>query len=139
MEAEKQPPEVKFFVLKDINPRKPNRWLVLPRDHGGSAHDLHEMPKAQRDGLWKFAMAAARDKFGEEWAVAYNGAKVRTQCHMHVHVGRFIRAAENSKYKLVRRLEDFPAPESGGIWVHPVPGGFHVHTGEDIMETALVR
>ncbi len=138
-EAEKQPAGVELFLLKDINPRKPNRWLVLPREHYGAAHDLHAMPKAQRDGLWRFAIQVAKEKFGDDWGLAYNGPKVRTQCHMHLHVGRLIRAAENSKFRVVRRLEEFPAPEDSGIWVHPVRGGFHVHTGEQIMETALVR
>lgn len=139
VEADKHPSDVEFFVLKDINPRKPGRWLVLPRSHSAGPHPLHEMPKAMRDRLWRFALAAAKEKFGEEWGVAYNGWKVRTQCHLHFHVGRFIRAAENSNFKIVRRLEDFPAPSDAGVWIHPVAGGFHVHTGEQIMETALVR
>lgn len=138
-EAERHPAGEEFFVLKDINPRKPGRWLVLPHAHHPGPHALHEMPKAERDRLWRFAIATAREKFGADWALAYNGWKVRTQCHMHLHVGKFIRAAENSNFKLVRRLEDFPAPAGGGVWIHPVPGGFHVHTGEEIMETALVR
>lgn len=139
-EAEKQPADVEFFVLKDINPRKPNRWLVLPRTHGkGGAHHLHEMSRAQQVRFWKFAIQAAKERFGDEWGVAYNGWKVRTQCHMHVHIGRLIQAAKISKFKFVRRIEDFPTPEETGIWIYPVPGGFRVHTGEQITETALVR
>jgi diadenosine tetraphosphate (Ap4A) HIT family hydrolase len=139
LEAEKQPAGTDFFVLKDINPRKPNRWLVLPKSHGAGPHALHELPKQTRDQLWRFAVATAKDKFGGGWGIAYNGWKVRTQCHLHFHVGRFITAAENSAFKFVKRLEDFPAPDEGGIWIHPVQDGFHVHTGEQIMETALVR
>jgi len=139
VEAEKHPASPEFFVLKDINPRKPNRWLVLPRSHGGGPHALHEMPMKERTRLWHFAIAAARERLGEEWGLAYNGWKVRTQCHMHLHVGKFIPAAENSKFRLVSRVEDFPAPQDGGAWIHPVKGGFHVHEGEEIMETVLVR
>lgn len=139
VEAEKQPPETQFFLLKDINPRKPNRWLALPRMHRPGAHHLHEYPKAVRDGLWRFAIRAAKEKFGDEWGIAYNGGQVRTQCHLHLHIGRFARAAENENFRLVRRVEDISAPEEGGLWVHPAPGGFHVHTGEQIAETVLVR
>jgi len=139
VEAEKQPQSVEFFLLKDINPRKPNRWLALPRMHAPGAHELRDYPKPVRDKLWRFAVQAAREKFGEDWGIAYNGSQVRTQCHMHLHIGRFARAAENSRFIFVRRVEDIPAPEEGGLWVHPVPGGFHVHLGEQITETALVR
>lgn len=139
IEADKHTGDGEFFVLKDNNPRKPGRWLVLPRAHGSGPHAMHELKKAERDRLWRFAMATAKEKFGEEWGLAYNGWKVRTQCHLHLHVGKFIRAAENSNFKVVRRVEDFPAPADGGVWIHQVKGGFHVHTGEQIMETALVR
>lgn len=138
-EAEKQRPDVEFFVLKDINPRKPNRWLVLPRMHLPGPHELRDLPKPVRDRYWRFAVRIAREKFGEQWGIAYNGAAVRTQCHLHLHIGRFVRAAETSRFLLVRRLEDIPAPAEGGLWVHPVAGGFHVHLGEQITETALVR
>jgi diadenosine tetraphosphate (Ap4A) HIT family hydrolase len=138
-EAEKQPAGVRYFVLKDANPRKPNRWLALPRRHLPGPHHLHDLPKPERDELWRFAVKTAREKFGEEWGIAYNGAEVRTQCHLHLHIGRFARAAETSKFLLVRRVEDIPAPADSGLWVHPVPGGFHVHTGEQITETVLVR
>ncbi|MGB9612024.1 MAG: hypothetical protein ACPL7M_13725 [Bryobacteraceae bacterium] len=139
VEAEKQPPDVEFFVLKDNNPRKPNRWLVLPRIHLPGPHHLHDLPKPVRDRYWRFAIRTAREKFGDEWGIAYNGASVRTQCHLHLHVGRFVRAAETSRFHLVRRVEDIPAPRDSGLWIHPVPGGFHVHLGEQITETVLVR
>ena len=44
-EAEKQPADQSIFFLKDINPRKPNRWLALPRAHFGGLHHLHDMPR----------------------------------------------------------------------------------------------
>ncbi len=139
-EAELQPAGVEFFVLRDANPRKPNRWLVMPKAHSPGPHPLHMLSRSGRTRLWTYAIAEAKKRFGnEEWGVAYNGDKVRTQCHLHVHIGRFIAAAENSKFKLVRRIEDFPTPAEGGVLIHPVRGGYHVLTGEDIMETALVR
>ena len=139
-EAEGQPAGVEFFAVRDINPRKPNRWVIMPKAHMPGSHPLHMMPKPDRDRLWNFAIAEAKKHFAEgEWGIAYNGDKVRTQCHLHVHAGKFIPAAENSKFKFVRRVEQFPAPSEGGILIHPVKNGFHVLTGEDIMETALVR
>ena len=139
LEALKRPAGEEFFVLKDINPRKPGRWLVLPVAHGTAAHHLRDIPKPQRDKLWHAAIRFATEKFGNDWGLAYNGERARTQCHLHIHVGRFIKAAATTGGTLVKRIEDIPAPEEGGIWVHPVPGGFQVHLGDQIAETVLVR
>ena len=38
--ADQQPPGTAFFVIRDANPVKPNRWLALPRDHGGNPQEL---------------------------------------------------------------------------------------------------
>ncbi|HRJ21527.1 MAG TPA: hypothetical protein PLF84_20960 [Bryobacteraceae bacterium] len=139
-EARKQPEGVEFFVLKDINPRKPGRWLALPRNPGPGSHDLHELSKAERTRLWNFAMTEAEKRFpGRTWGLAYNGSKVRTQCHLHIHIGKWVTAAQTDKFRLVKRVEDLPAPAEGGILLYPVPGGFMVLTGEQTMETALVR
>lgn len=139
VEAEKHPAGVEFFTLRDVNPRKPNRWLVLPHAHTPGPHALHLLPKQARTKFWSYAIEQAKDKFGEEWGVAYNGQLMRTQCHLHVHIGRWIKASDTVKFKLVKRVEDFPAPADSGILVRPVKGGFLVLTGEQIMETALVR
>ncbi len=48
-EAESQPADVAVFFLKDINPRKPNRWLALPRAH---AHAFDDMTAEARTALW---------------------------------------------------------------------------------------
>jgi CDP-diacylglycerol pyrophosphatase len=140
-EAEKQPGYVAVFFLKDISPRKPNRWLALPRKHGAGAHHLHEMSAAERTALWTAAIAKAKELFGEtEWGLAYNGADVRTQCHTHIHMGRFIPAAEREEGVLiVSSPAEIPAPVNQGVWVHPVDGKLHVHVGEQITETVLVR
>lgn len=139
LEATKQPADIEFFVLKDINPRKPGRWLALPRRPGVGSHDLHLLPRDERTRLWKFAIAEAAKRFPGTWGLAYNGSKVRTQCHLHIHIGKWVTAAHSSKFRLVRRIEDLPAPETGGVLFYPVKGGFMVLTGEEIMETALVR
>ena len=138
-EAERQTGDAEFFVLRDANPRKPNRWLVLPRAHGAGPHSMADLKRDVRIRLWQRAVELAREKFGDAWGIAYNGPEVRTQCHLHIHVGRFITAAEDSRFKTVRRIEDFPAPATDGVWIHPVAGGFHVHGGGQTMETVLVR
>lgn len=143
-EAEKQPPGTAVFILKDISPRKPNRWLALPRAHGaGGAHHLHDMPPAERTALWNAAIAKAKELFGPtDWGLAYNGEEVRTQCHTHIHIGRFAPAAESARgFIVVQDASQIPAPPGKGIWVHPVAGGkqLHVHLGEQITETVLVR
>jgi len=138
--AEKQPLDVPVFIVKDINPRKPNRWLALPRAHGEAAHHLHEMPLAARTQLWAMAIAKSQEMFGDDWGVAYNGEKVRTQCHTHIHLGRFNRLAESSQgFIVVSHPGQIPAPPGVGIWIHPVGGKLHVHTGEQTTETVLVR
>jgi hypothetical protein len=139
-EAEKQTSGEVFF-LKDINPRKPNRWLALPRKHHEGMHDLHAFTAEERKALWNAAIAKGIELFGEgNWGLAYNGADVRTQCHAHLHIGKFLSVAErNENFIVVSRVEDIPAPPKQGVWVHPVGGKLHVHTGEQITETILLR
>ena len=139
-EAEKHSSQEVFF-LKDINPRKPTRWLALPRRHAPDSHHLYDYSKAERVALWKGAIGKAKELWGDtDWGIAYNGAEVRTQCHAHLHIGKFLKAAENNRNVItVRRPEDIPTPKTDGIYVHPVAGGLHVHLGEQITETALMR
>lgn len=100
------------------------------------------MSAAERTELWTVAIAKAKELFGpEEWGVAYNGAEVRTQCHTHLHIGRFASAAESeSGFTVASKPAEIPAPEGKGVWIHAIPGGkFHIHAGEQITETVLVR
>jgi hypothetical protein len=139
-EAEKQPPEQKIFILKDINPRKPNRWLVLPRAHTKGGHSLGDLSAADRLALWKAAIAKGRELFGDEWGIAYNGDESRTQCHGHVHVGKLLQGVELSNFKVVNGPETIPVPSDGhGLWIHPDGKKLHVHLGEEITETVLLR
>ncbi|MCC7157578.1 MAG: hypothetical protein IT161_23565 [Bryobacterales bacterium] len=138
-EAERQPAGIEFFFLKDNNPRKPNRWLILPRSRREGMHTMSQLSPEERTRLWTAAIGKAKELFGGEWGLAYNGEKVRTQCHLHVHIGRFIRAAETGGYSVVRSVAEIPARPVEGIWIHPVNGALHVHTGEQITETVLVR
>jgi hypothetical protein len=140
-EAEKQPAGPAVFFLKDINPRKPNRWLALPRSHGKTpAHALAEMTPAERTELWTAAIEKARSLFGDQWGVALNGDYSRTQCHMHVHVGKLLEGLETEDVKVVDGPADIPLPADGdGLWIHQHGGKLHVHFGEQITETVLLR
>ncbi|MDP8980300.1 MAG: HIT domain-containing protein [Acidobacteriota bacterium] len=136
-EAEKQPADVKVFVLKDVNPSKPGRWLVLPRVHPRS---MELLDPALRAELWSAAIAKGRALFGDDWAVAYNSPSVQTQCHVHVHIGKLMQGVETDRFITVTKIEDIPPPPPGeGFWIHPQGNLFHVHTGEQITETVLLR
>lgn len=137
--AEQQPPEPAIFILKDNNPRKPNRWLALPRKHGARGHHLQDMTRAERTALWKAAIAKARELWGSEWGIAYNGPKVRTQCHAHVHIGKLLKGVDTQRFVVVSKPEDIPLPRGEGVWIHPVGKKLHVHLGEQTCETVLFR
>jgi len=137
--AEQQPPEPAIFFVKDNNPRKPNRWLALPRKHGPHGHHLQDMTPAERTALWKAAIGKARELWGDQWGLAYNGPKVRTQCHAHIHMGKLLKGVETRRYVVVSRPEDIPVPHGEGVWIHPVGKKLHVHLGEQTCETVLFR
>jgi CDP-diacylglycerol pyrophosphatase len=139
-EAEKQPAEPAIFILKDINPRKPNRWLALPRYHSEGAAPLSAMTPAQRTALWTAAIAKARELFGDRWGIAMNGDAMRTQCHTHVHIGKLLDGVEIDNFVVVDGPSAIPVPQDGsGLWIHPAGGKLHVHLGEQITETVLLR
>jgi len=136
-EAEKQPADLRVFFLKDTNPTKPNRWLVLPRAHPRSI-DL--LDPALRAELWTAAIAKAKALFGDQWAAAYNAPSVQTQCHVHIHFGRLVPGVETNEFITVGKVEDIPAPgHDEGVWIHPQGNALHVHRGEQITETVLER
>lgn len=135
-EAEKQPAGTAVFLLRDINPTKPNRWLALPRTH---EHGLASMSAAARTELWTAAVEKGKELYGSEWALAINGPKVVTQCHTHIHIGKLLQGVETDQFVVVKSLAEIPAPAGLGLWVHPQGNLFHVHTGEQITETVLLR
>lgn len=138
-EAEKQPPEVKIFFLKDTNPRKPNRWLALPREHAHGGHHLDELPDKDRIALWAAAIGKAKELWGDAWGVAYNGEQVRTQCHAHLHIGKLLQGVCSGKILTISRPSQIPKHPRKGLWIHPVGNKLHVHLEENISETALMR
>jgi hypothetical protein len=49
-------------------------------------------------------------------------------------------AVENTEFVTVQRIEDVAVPHQGeGFWIHPAGNVLHVHTGDQITETVLVR
>lgn len=138
-EAAQQPPEPDVFFLKDINPRKPNRTLALPRREGPGRYRLDELTPVERTRLWSAAIEKAKELWGDDWAVAYNGDEVRTQCHIHLHIGKLNSAARLTEFSEVKSPAEIPAPNGKGIWIYGDGATIRVHTGEQITETALVR
>jgi len=140
-EADKQPPGADIFYLKDVSPRKPNRWLVLIRAHQGGNHSLADLSPRERTRLWAAAIKKGKELWGDEWGLAYNGDKVRTQCHLHIHIGKLLPAAvTRRKVVVVSGPAEIPAPKDGeGIWVHAHGNKLLVHLGEQICETVLLR
>ncbi len=138
-EAEAQRKDISIFFLADANPKKPNRILILPREHSPAMHRIADLkPETQAD-LWSSAIAKAKEKWGERWGIAYNGDNVRTQCHVHIHIGQLIEGVEAGEFKVVDGPGQIPTPTGvDGYWIHPVNGKLHIHT-EQICENVLLR
>lgn len=136
--AEEQSADVYF--LKDINPRKPNRYLALPRAHAGGLQAVGELPAADRERVWTAAIAKARELFGERWGLAENSYFFRTQCHAHIHMGPLSPDLEDATGTLYPSPRDFPAVGAEkGMWLHPKDGRYCVHLDRDLAEIVLVR
>ena len=137
--TEEQPRDVLIFFLPDANPKKPNRLLALPREESPGMQRIADLTPETRVALWTQAIEKAKEKWGDRWGIAYNGDNVRTQCHVHIHIGRLIEGVEAGEFLLVDGPAQIPTPGVDGYWIHPVNGKLHVHTGEQICETVLLR
>src|ERR1700676_111660 len=40
------------FFAQDISPRKPNRWLAMPREHASGTQHLADLSPVSRAELW---------------------------------------------------------------------------------------
>jgi hypothetical protein len=141
LEAEKQPAYLDVFFLKDRNPTKPNRTLALLRLHTSVGHSLSVASPEMRHVLWAAAIEKAQETWGNDWGIAYNGDERRTQCHTHLHIGKLLPDQELPDHlAIVNDPADIPAPSDGtGLWIHPVGGKLHVHLGQQVNETVLMR
>lgn len=137
-EVEKYPPSVPVIFVQDISPRKPDRWLALPRPHSPGMHQLAALSPDERTELWREAIAKGKELWGDHWGLAYNAEILHTQCHVHVHIGKLIDGVEWGDFKVVDGPEDIPLPGSSGLWIHPVDGKLHVHI-EPVTENVLLR
>ena len=137
--TEEQPSNINVFFLPDASPRKPNRLLALPRAQKVGMQRVADLTPETRLALWTQAIEKAKEKWGERWGIAYNGDNVRTQCHVHIHIGQLIEGVEAGEFKVVDGPAQIPVPGIDGYWIHPVKGKLHVHTGEQICETVLLR
>lgn len=137
--TEEQPKGILVFFLKDANPKKPNRLLALPREETPGMQRLADLTPETRLALWTQAIAMAKQKWGDRWGIAYNGDNVRTQCHVHIHIGRLIDGVEAGPFLVVDGPAQIPVPGKDGYWIHPVNGKLHIHTGEQVCETVLLR
>lgn len=140
-EAEKHPAETAYFFLRDANPNKPHRWLALPRFHGNRPQQLNEMSEEQRVGYWSAAIAKARETWpNDPWGIALNSTERRTQCHLHLHIGRLLPNVPEGDFVVVDRPAEIPVPKDGdGIWIHTAEGRLHVHSGVPNGELNLER
>jgi hypothetical protein len=138
-EAEKQPAATIVFFVKDSSPRKPNRWLALPRQHSPGMHLMSDLPPDVRTELWRAAITKGKELWGEQWGAAYNAERLHTQCHGHIHIGKLIDGVEWGEFKVVSGPEEIPLPGKDGLWIHPVGGKLHVHLGEQVTENVLLR
>jgi diadenosine tetraphosphate (Ap4A) HIT family hydrolase len=138
--ADEQPAGTTYFAIPDANPTKPNRTLALPRYHGSNPQELSGMTADQRTAYWTFAIAKARDLWGEQWGLAVNNLERRSQCHMHIHIGKLNEGVEDDRMVIVDGPADIPLPREGeGLWVHPSAGKLHVHWGNPTPELLLMR
>jgi hypothetical protein len=137
--TEEQPRDALIFFLPDANPKKPNRLLALPRQQSTGMQRIADLTPEIRVALWNQAIDKAKEKWGDRWGIAYNGDNVRTQCHVHIHIGRLIEGVEAGEFVVVDGPGQIPTPGKDGYWIHPVNGKLHVHTGEQICETVLLR
>lgn len=138
--AEGQPKETEYFAVRDTNPNKPNRMLAMPRYHGGKPQHLGNMSPEQRAAYWTFAIAKAKELWGDEWGLAINSLDRRTQCHVHIHIGKLMDRTEPASVAVVDSVRDIGVPgDLDGILVHPAGGKLHVHTGNPTPELLLQR
>jgi CDP-diacylglycerol pyrophosphatase len=140
VEVAKHPASERVILVKDNDPTKPNRWLALPRAAYDGANPLAKMSAGERLELWNAAIAKGRELWGDSWAVAFNGDIARRQCHAHVHIGKLLDGHENDNGYYVDDAGQLPAIADGtGLWFHPAGKRLHVHAGEQINESVLMR
>jgi diadenosine tetraphosphate (Ap4A) HIT family hydrolase len=156
LESEFHNPDVPYFFVQDIDPSKPNRWLILPRAHEKGIQNLSDLSAAVRGKFWAAAVRKAEELWGQQWGLAVNGELARSQCHAHAHIGKLMNGVEGNQFlykigrsrvpgnapKIVKGPDLIKAPAKGAaFWIHPVEGGLHVHVEDRtaVAEFVLMR
>jgi CDP-diacylglycerol pyrophosphatase len=140
IEVEKHPAGERIILVRDNDPTKPDRWLAVPHEKVDGSNPLAEMAAEDRLLLWSTAVAKAREVWGDAWGIAMNSDIARRQCHAHVHIGRLLEERETDSGVYIDNVAELPVIADGsGLWFHPAGKRFHVHTGESITETVLMR
>jgi hypothetical protein len=87
------------------------------------------MTPEERTAYWSAAIAKAREAWpNDPWGIALNSTERRSQCHMHLHIGKLLPNVADDHFIIVDRAADIPVPHDGdGLWIHPVDGRLHVH------------
>ena len=136
--AERETDEIYF--LKDINPRKPNRYLALPKAHDHGFQSTNHLARDLRIELWKRAIQRAEELYPGRWGLAQNSHFFRTQCHAHIHIGPLSPEVVDEGGRVYATVEDLPDVGSAqGIWLHPKDGQYCVHLDRDLAEIVLLR
>jgi diadenosine tetraphosphate (Ap4A) HIT family hydrolase len=156
LESEFHNPDVPYFFVQDIDPSKPNRWLILPRAHDKGMQNLSDLSAAVSGKFWAAAVRKAEELWGKQWGLAVNGELARSQCHAHAHIGKLLSGVEGNEFlykiglsrvpgkapKTVKGPDWIKAPAKGAaFWIHPVEGGLHVHVEDRtaVAEFVLMR
>ena len=129
-----------IYILKDINPRKPSRYLALPKAHDHGFQSTIHLARELRNELWKRAIQRAEELYPGRWGLAQNSHFFRTQCHAHIHIGPLSPEVVDEGGRVYATVEDMPdVGPAQGIWLHPKDGQYCVHLDRDLAEIVLVR
>src|SRR5262249_10516708 len=106
-------------------------WLTLARSgKTDGPNPLTRMAAEERLALWATAIGKAKELWGDSWGIAMNSDARRTQCHLHVHIGKLLQDQETDGGVWADGPAQLPVIADGaGFWFHPVGGRLHVHIG----------
>lgn len=129
-----------IYFLKDINPRKPSRYLALPKAHDHGFQSTIHLARNLRSKLWTRAIQRAEELYPGRWGLAQNSHFFRTQCHAHIHIGPLSPEVVDEGGRLYATVDDMPeVGPAQGIWLHPKEGQYCVHLDRDLAEIVLVK
>ena len=103
---------------------------VITRDAIPAGHKVALRDIAKANEIWP----------NETWGIALNSTTKRSQCHIHVHIGKLMAGIVDENFVVVSGPAEIPVPPDGdGVWIHPLNGRLHVHAGVTDGELNLER